>query len=408
MYGNNEERYQSIKCPGNRVLYMEIGYITLQVSDGCVKDSLSLFDGSSTTAGELFKLCATPDVGMRNFLTSTNEALLLFKSDEEGVDVGYKVLYTCSEIYTGSSSTIFDSGGLSANYKNSENSAQVIKCKVGEVAFGQFSLIDIQGGGGACTNGQTPSDSLTVLSVTFPAVTASTFAFSVTQLLKECRKVPSASLWSGKSDSNILILRLFSDLSGNRPGYEFTYTCLSVDQTITSTAASPTTSPVQLILKSYDSNSGTLYDLRGADGDYGINEHTGTIVTCPVYLSNTDSTNRNLFPFTTIDHDIEESPNCTKDSIRVYDGTSDVYPLLYKGCGKKNSVTVAPTQRGIYIRFDSDGNNTGGSSHKGYSLSWNCVYVVNQLLNDQIQDSGVIFDSGNSVTLLSLPAFSFH
>lgn len=72
--------------------------------------------------------------------------------------------------------------------------------------------------------------------------------------------------------------------------------------------------------------------------------------------------------------DLEDSKNCGKDSLSIYDGISTRYVLLGTYCGNTRPNSFRSSGRYLFLHFRSDGDVTG----KGFRLYWKAVGVVVQ------------------------------
>ena len=77
---------------GNRIK-LSIKDINLQQCNGCECDSLSIYNGSNPNAIKLATICNISDIG-RQFVSSKNNLVLVFKSDGNITKHGFKANYT--------------------------------------------------------------------------------------------------------------------------------------------------------------------------------------------------------------------------------------------------------------------------------------------------------------------------
>lgn len=85
--------------------------------------------------------------------------------------------------------------------------------------------------------------------------------------------------------------------------------------------------------------------------------------------------------------DIENSPSCNYDFIRVRDGGDDTVPVLGKYCGKVAPNPKMSTGNKLYIRFRSDDRQT----KKGFRLSWNAVKDIKTTVTTTKKTAGNLF-----------------
>ena len=85
-------KYEISLPPGN-TMKLHINSIDLETTSGCSYDELGIYDGPSTSATKLATLCNSSDTG-RDFISSGNHLLAVFKSDGSVTKSGFQASYT--------------------------------------------------------------------------------------------------------------------------------------------------------------------------------------------------------------------------------------------------------------------------------------------------------------------------
>lgn len=67
--------------------------------------------------------------------------------------------------------------------------------------------------------------------------------------------------------------------------------------------------------------------------------------------------------------DIETSPFCSNDFLKVLDGPSDISRTLINECGRKNLQDVISSGNEVFIRFKTDARNNG----RGFKMRWSAI-----------------------------------
>ena len=71
--------------------------------------------------------------------------------------------------------------------------------------------------------------------------------------------------------------------------------------------------------------------------------------------------------------ELESSPSCKHDSLKIYDGGNDTAVLLDSLCGTSGYKTVMSSTGKLYMRFKSNGRNR----FKGFKAHFTYVYLSN-------------------------------
>ena len=67
--------------------------------------------------------------------------------------------------------------------------------------------------------------------------------------------------------------------------------------------------------------------------------------------------------------DIESSPFCSRDFLKILDGPSDISRTLINECGRKNLPDVISSGNEVFIRFKTDARNNG----RGFKMRWSAI-----------------------------------
>jgi cubilin len=361
-YKNNESNKQMIQCENtmNRV-YASFTAFSFEVSVGCHKDYMTIYDGPYSNGTVLFTGCTAPSPSTV-YLSSAHEMLVTYTTDGQITSSGYSLKYYCSQIYSSNNGTIFDSGGISNPYSYNEDSLSMVICAGNQYPSLEFTSLDMDGTFPSCA-----TDKIGVFSTQSNVQMSG--SLSTNLLYSGCGQAASWNLWQGVSASNAMVIRMVSDSTTVKAGYSIKYECQPI----------PT----------FTSPRGTLTDTGGTVNNYGNDEFKEQVVDCrPQYQAV-------QFYFSKFAFEVSE--NCTNDFVEVYDGRSSSGALLFYGCEDPGaSSKFIASSNHIYVTYSTDGSSTAA----GYELQYQCLSVYNSARGNMTDSGGLLGPYSNNENVL--------
>ncbi|MGH0159306.1 UNVERIFIED_CONTAM: hypothetical protein FKN15_040677, partial [Acipenser sinensis] len=331
-YHPNAECYWLLKTNPGSQIQLQFSDFHLESSTNCMYDYLAVYNGNSTNAMPLAKLCGNLIPAP---IQSTWESLFVKLRTDQSIGAGgFVATYNqvCQGVVIASRSRgVLESPNYPNAYPHGKRCSWTIQATAGNTINYTFTAFDLEvyctydyiklyDGpndqsyliGTFCGNTPPPANSTTgtslhVVFVSDPSVSRSGFQM----------------LWY--QNGKILLLGVVGE-----------YSQLPVEKSI------PLTTPILILL---------MWTV------HGLSMWT-----------------RDTVLLTFNDFDIENHDSCGYDYLVVYDGPNIQAPLLGKLCGLDRPTPITSTQSTIYVRFRSDSSN----NHKGFSAGFSeaCGAVI--------------------------------
>jgi hypothetical protein len=266
----------------------------------------------------------------------------------EGINMGNGVITACQGGF-------FDSGGLSANYSNNENSVITFCSGTGLPMRFYFRAMSIGTGDTLWAyDGATVDDNLIAMYIPYSG---------------------TDYIWSS---GDCLTFKFSSNGSSTATGWEAEYWCME-DPSLPAEITNMSTGFRTVC-------SGTFRD-PGGSGNYSV----GTNVT-QTFKSSDGNRLKLLFTMLNI------NGNNGGHWLSVYDGPTTAYPLI----GSYNEWAWPPSSMvestGEYLTFNFNATNTSAGSRPGWEATWECTTPILPIINIQDNDTticeGVFCDNG--------------
>ncbi|KAG2463061.1 UVS2 protein, partial [Polypterus senegalus] len=313
-YPNNVNYFYLIQIPTGQV-QLQFNSFNILVTQGCSGDYIMVYDGSSKSAPVLLnKTCGSTPIPT---LTGSSTSMLVqFVTDASATAPGFTASYsTCpiQIVLTGSSGT-FNSPNYPSPYPKNVNYQYLIQIPSGEV-YVDFNTINIQ---------TTPGCSGAYIKA-YDGPTKS----SPVLLDKTCGNLSILSLLGS---SNLLLIEFVTDASVPTQGFSASYSSYG-------------SGPTQLLM------TGALGSLNSPNypENYPVNTNSLILIQIP---SGQIRLQFNSF-------NIQSTPECSGDYIKVYDGSTKSSPvLLDKTCGARTIPTVTSSGSSMLVEFVTDATGT--------------------------------------------------
>ncbi|XP_033742210.1 exoskeleton protein RP43-like [Pecten maximus] len=365
-----------------RVL-VDVTYLSMENSPGCSYDGLTVYDGSSTSASMMGRICNRMPTG-RMFLMSGQFALLRLKSDSSVQATGFSLRYLKYKPTTPSTactSTVSLTASATLDYLTSPD------------------FPSQQDGFSTCTwlLSASSGSSTLIITIVFLDIggeeTLSIYdgsdntANQLISLSTDRTAFTDGSVVSTTGDKAYIQFNT-AVMDTARLGFIVSYNeSASTATTAAATSAAPVAATTTYTAPSAcDSGTTTVTATSGSSGYIttpGYPEFYGHNLACNWVVQASTGEQISL---TAVDSAIEDSEGCSGDRVTLYDGPTTSYPLLASFCGT-NFQSVNSTGTSILIVFTSDGS----SSDRGFKFQ----YTVTA------HDTPSCVDSGKNITHLN-------
>uniref|UniRef100_A0A4W4F6Q8 Cubilin n=1 Tax=Electrophorus electricus TaxID=8005 RepID=A0A4W4F6Q8_ELEEL len=323
-YHPNAECYWHIKSSAGSMIQLSFGDFHLESSTDCIFDYLAVYDGNSTNARQLAKLCGNqiPDA-----IGSSKEHLYVKLRTDSIISAGGFVasyVATCQGIVIANQSKgVIESQNFPNNYPLDSSCSWTIQSTMGNTINYTFTAFDLETTSASCN---------------YDYLELYNGANAQAPLIgRFCGNTPPpASTTSGSS----LYIVFHSDISIAHTGFRMLW---------------------------YQNGCGG--DLFGPSGSFtspGYPNKYPDNRECVWYIQTSPGSSITV---TIHEFDIEEHPNCDYDMLEVYGGPDLNAPQLAKLCTTRppsNPMQVSSTGNAVTVRFKSDENGNG----RGFNASW--------------------------------------
>ncbi|XP_060063553.1 deleted in malignant brain tumors 1 protein-like [Ylistrum balloti] len=365
-----------------RVL-VDVTYLSIENSPGCSYDGLSIYDGSSTSASLLGRICNRLPTG-RMYLMSGQFALLRLKSDSSVQATGFSVRYLKYKPTTPSTactSTVSLTASTALTYLTSPDFPSQ------QDAFSTCTwLISASSGSSTLTITVVFLDIAGEESLTIYDGSDNT-ASQLVSLSTDRTTFTDATTVTTTADKAFIQFST-AVMESVRTGFIVSYNeSASSATTVAATSASPLAATTTYTApSSCDSGTITVAAASGSSGFIttpGYPEFYGHNLDCNWLIQASSGEQISL---SAVDSSLENSDECSGDKVSLYDGPSTNYPLLASFCGSSFQ-SVNSTGTSILIVFTSDGS----ASDRGFKFQ----YTVTT------HDTPSCVDTGKNITNLN-------
>ncbi|XP_077993791.1 cubilin-like [Glandiceps talaboti] len=317
-----------IRTHAGHKLKVQITDLSTEGGPDCVFDKVQFYDGEDENSDDLGAFCGI-QTNLDPVFSTGSTMFVNFVTDSSTNGTGF--LATYQSVCGGRLDTnlgIITSPSYPNNYPDSASCEWTIQTSSGTTIDFNFTVFDIQGSAGSCTNdyvqlfdGENDQS---------PVLGAGPF----------CGSAAPTDL---KSTSNIVFAKFVSDSSTSSTGFVLSYS------TVTAACGG------SLVLTD-QSTSGVL-----TSPSYPENyPHS---IECEWTIS-APSNEAIQIAFT--DFELEPSATCSYDSLQIRDGGSDTSAILATVCGSTPPDTYTSSGNAMYLKFKTDSS----TSHKGFSLTY--------------------------------------
>ncbi|XP_076467235.1 scavenger receptor cysteine-rich domain-containing protein DMBT1-like isoform X1 [Babylonia areolata] len=375
-YPNNQECEWRIRTENQwyNNVHLLVADIHLEQSDGCVYDSLSIFDGGLPSNDSLLaKLCGTNGL-RRSFYSSGQEILVKFKSDSSEAYRGFRLLYKAVHLLTtlptatttpdyfpcGTAriltASIYYSRALvspnyPSNYPNNQECEWRIRTENQWNNNVRLHVADIRlEHSDGCVY-----DSLSIFDGGLPS--------NDSLLAKLCGTNGLGSYFY--SSGQEILVKFKSDSSGTYRGFRLLYKAVHHFTTLPTTTSTPDYFPcgTAQILTASPYNPGTLVSPNYPSNYPNYQECGWRIIT--------ESRRYNYVRLHVADIHLEGSFDCKYDSLSIYDGGNPTADnLIVKLCGTQGfNSSIYSVGQEVFVQFKSDLSVT----YRGFKLQFQAV-----------------------------------
>ncbi|OWF55620.1 zinc metalloproteinase nas-39-like [Mizuhopecten yessoensis] len=372
-----------------RVL-VDVTYLSIENSPGCSYDGLSIYDGSSTSATLLGRICNRLPTG-RMYLMTGQFAYLRLKSDSSVQATGFSLRYLKYKPTTPSTactSTVSLTASTTLQYLTSpdfpsqqnafDTCTWLISASSGSSTLTvNVVFLDIDGEEMLSIYDGSDNTATQLVSLSNDRTTFTDGSTVTTTGDKAYIQFSTAVMDS---------VRLGFIVSYNESSSTATTTASALTTVATTSAAPVVATTTYTAPSACDSGTITITATSGSSGyittpDYP--EFYGHNLACSWVVQASAGEQISL---TAVDSSLEDSDGCSGDVVSIYDGSTTSYPLLASFCGTTYQ-SVNGTGTSILVVFTSDGS----SSDRGFKFQ----YTVTA------QETPTCVDSGRNITNLN-------
>ncbi|XP_072335393.1 cubilin-like [Scyliorhinus torazame] len=353
-YPNNAKCTWYIHVDNDERVKLNFFHVELEPSPHCSKDYIKIYDGPSTISPVLSTICTGSN---HEFISSSNNMIVYFQSDSQNTASGFTAHYNDVSANTNTQcggnldddSGSFTSPNYPRSYPNNARCTWYIYVDHDERVKLNFIDIQLEATPG-CSNDYIkiydgPSTNSPLLST---ICTGSNRAFT--------------------SSSNAMTIHFQSDSQNTGPGFTANYFEISANKNTHC--------------------GGTLDDDSGSFTSPNYPRNYPNNAKCTWYIF-VDSDERIQLMF--IDIQLEVTPGCSDDYVKIYDGSSTNSPVLSTICTGSNRAFTS-SSNAMTIHFQSDSQNTGpGFTANYYEVSAN----KNTQCGGKLDDDSGTFTSPN-------------
>ncbi|XP_041982769.1 cubilin-like [Aricia agestis] len=395
-YSENAECFYKISTSSGSKIQLNFTDLELEEVSGCSDDYVEIFDGQNTNAKSFGKYCNLSSKKPRNIETSSNFAMVKFRSDFLIAGKGFLLKYTtnCHNNISGSYGVI-ESPGYPEKYPPNSNCLWTITVPKGNVINVTFTDFNIY----------------TMYRRRYYTPRSQRFPFSSQPFYTYDLVRPVQSYSPAKCDFDYIQIKETSDKN---------FTEKMCGATLPKAFTSKTNSlQIKFVSIDYFSSKGFRLEWikHGCGGhiqqsagplSFDSVKNTRGDIECEWLLETPVGTSVSL---TITDLYVADSQNCTLDALEIYNGQSTSYPLLYKICHKggytfqstSNFMLVRlvkrSTLRDTYLKSSFDSYRVGcggiirspsGSIHSknypnNYENQLDCVWYISVAPNHKIE-----------------------
>ncbi|XP_017555843.2 cubilin [Pygocentrus nattereri] len=323
-YHPNAECYWHIKVNAGSTILLSFEDFHLESSTDCYYDYLAVYDGNSTNAHQLAKLCGNQ---IPNTINSTKEQLYVKLRTDSIINAGGFVASYASScenlVIADKTSGVIESQNFPNNYPFNSRCSWTIQTTMGNTINYTFTAFDLESTSASCIY-----DYLELYNG--PDTQAPLIG-------KFCGSTPPPANTTTSSSLHVVF---HSDLSVSHTGFRMLW---------------------------YQNGCGG--ELSGPSGSFnspGYPDKYPENRECVWYIQTTPGSSITL---TIHEFDIEYHPNCNFDLLEVYGGPDLSAPRLAQLCTTRppnNPLQVSSTGNAVTVRFKSDEYVSG----RGFNASW--------------------------------------